>query len=97
MIPALLLLGLSVLVGKTGLGCCQKQTGNCLQQELGEEVCSRPGAPFLHGSVRSGMAEGPQLLYEVACCPHVPFKSAHLEDETETKGVTAMSPLGFPS
>lgn len=41
MIPALLLLGLSALVGETGLGCCQKHTGNCLQKELGEEGCSQ--------------------------------------------------------
>lgn len=97
MIPALLLLGLSALVGKTGLGCCQKHTGNCLQKDPGEEVCSRPEAPFLHGSLRCCVAEGPQLLCEAACCPHVSFKPSHLEDRTETKGVTAMSPLGFPS
>lgn len=41
MIPALLLLGLSALVGETGLGCCQKHTGNSLQKDHGEEVCSQ--------------------------------------------------------
>lgn len=41
MIPTLLLLGLLALVGETSLGCCQKHTGNCLQKELGEEVCSQ--------------------------------------------------------
>lgn len=97
MIPALLLLGLSALVGKTGLGCCQKHTRNCLQKDLGEAVCSRPGAPFLHGPVRSGVAEGPQLLYVAACCPHVPFKPAHLETGLKPRDSQPWLLLGFPA
>lgn len=97
MIPALLLLGLSALVGETGLGCCQKHTGNSLQKAMERRFAVRPEAPFLHSSVRSCVAEGPQLLYKAACCPHRSFKPAHLEDGTETKRVTDVSPLDFPS
>lgn len=64
--------------------------GIVCRRTWGRKYVVRPEAPFLHGSVRCCMAEA-------ACCPHVSFKPAHLENGTETKGVTFTSPLGFPS
>lgn len=86
MIPALLLLGLTALVGELGFGFGLLSKAS---RELFAEGLWRGGvrsglrSPFC--AVKPCVAEGPQLLYEAACRPPASFKPARLEYGTDTK------------
>lgn len=77
MIPTLLLLGLTALVGESrfGFGLLSKAPlGTVCRWTAERRHMVRPEVPFLQGAVKPHVPEGPWPPYEAACHPPVSFK-----------------------